>query len=130
MRGLTAKTLKATNTVLDKKTIKRDKEGFSFSTMVMDIAKSTQASTSLTSADERAILPISVLTSLSSARILARTGNAATERTTPRNRIKNSANKAPNMKGNTMPAIARDTAFLPMRLNDDASIPTPTKNIK
>ncbi|KAJ1401255.1 hypothetical protein SESBI_28921 [Sesbania bispinosa] len=40
-------------------------------------AKRIQAHTSLMSADERASLPNSVLTSLSSARILARTGKSS-----------------------------------------------------
>ncbi|CAL5197367.1 unnamed protein product [Lathyrus oleraceus] len=82
--GLTTKALKATNATLDQTTITEASEILSSSAKAISITKSIHDRTSLMIAAERATLPNSELISFHSARILARTGNALTERTTPR----------------------------------------------
>nr|GMD99962.1 Cation/H(+) antiporter like [Ipomoea batatas] len=89
INGRTTKMQKQTKAAQERKTHKVAKGMVSFSAKVMAKASSTHAQTSLMSAEDMAILPRSVFRSFSSARILAKTGNAVMHNDTPRNRTNN-----------------------------------------
>ena len=106
-------------------------------------ASRIQAATSLTAAADKAIFPMSVVRSLISARIRAKTGKAVMERATPMKTRKGallapsamelrSANEVPMPKinGRVIPASAMERAFFPVRLRDLGSSSRPTRKRK
>ncbi|KAJ8433381.1 hypothetical protein Cgig2_019171 [Carnegiea gigantea] len=140
--GRTTKMHIITNAVLERMTY-RDVMEFAFvSARAMARAKRIHAHMSLTRADDIAMRPISVLISLSSAKILASTGKAVTARATPMNRMKVASclnlcslsmmrlKVQPIAKGRIMPPIAKLIAFLPVRLITARSISTPMRKRK
>ncbi|KAG0473589.1 hypothetical protein HPP92_015446 [Vanilla planifolia] len=113
------------------------------SAMAMARARSIHARTSFTTAADMAVRPISVLRSLVSARMRARTGNAVTESVTPRKRRKGTwwtlceiswrntkEEIVPMRKGSDMPATAITSGRRPMWSITLASISTPTRKRK
>lgn len=106
-------------------------------------ASRIQAAISLTAAADMAIRPTSVVKSLSSAKIRAKTGKAVMERATPMNTRKGapltpleivalSTNDVPmpNANGRVIPASAILNAFLPVCRRALGSSSRPTKNRK
>lgn len=106
-------------------------------------ASRIQAAMSLTAAADMAIRPTSVVKSLSSAKIRAKTGKAVMERATPMN-TRNGASLTPlemvplstkeepipRAKGRLIPARAMLKAFFPVRRRDLGSSSRPTRNMK
>jgi hypothetical protein len=132
-----------TNPALESITQREAKEDSDlFSDKAMARAKRIQAHMSFTRADDKAILPSSWFMSFSSARIRASTGNAVTERATPRKRMKvpcvmlcsllcrRKEKAAPMRKGKIMPERAIAKAFFPVRRITEMSISTPTRKRK
>lgn len=106
-------------------------------------ASRTHAATSLTAAADMAIRPTSVVKSLSSARIRAKTGKAVMERATPMNTrkgawftpvemvaLKTNEVPIPKANGRVIPARAMLSAVLPVLLREAGSISRPTRNRK
>lgn len=106
-------------------------------------ARRIQAAMSLTAAADMAIRPTSVVRSLSSARIRAKTGKAVIERATPMKTRKGGPltpletvarrmNEVPipKAKGRLIPAMAIPRAFFPVRRRDFGSNSRPTRNRK
>ncbi|KAF3953606.1 hypothetical protein CMV_020967 [Castanea mollissima] len=106
-------------------------------------ASRIHAATSLTAAADMAIRPTSVVNSLSSAKIRAKTGKAVIERATPMNTrnggpstpleilpLRTNDVPIPNAKGKLIPAMATLKAFFPVRRSDLGSNSRPTRNKK
>lgn len=133
---------KTTKAMLERMTQREARVVVSFSAKAMAKAKRIQAHTSFIRADDMAIRPSSELSSLSSAKMRASTGNAVTDRATPRKRMKvpwlppwcfgckMKEKETPMMKGRIMPATAMARAFLPIRRITVRSISTPTRKRK
>ena len=106
-------------------------------------ARRIQAATSFTAAADIAILPTSVVSSLSSARMRAKTGKAVIESATPMNMRNAEAftpldmvprrtndDPIPNAKGTQIPVMAMPKAFFPVRRIDFRSNSRPTRKRK
>uniref|UniRef100_A0A7N0V315 Uncharacterized protein n=1 Tax=Kalanchoe fedtschenkoi TaxID=63787 RepID=A0A7N0V315_KALFE len=133
--------LNTTKTTVEMITHKEANEALS-SDKAMATASRIQAQMSFTSAEDMAILPSSVLSSFSSARIRARTGKAVTASATLTKRMyvpwlltssglwSVKPKITPMTKGKIMPPTAMASAFLPERRITPMSISTPTRKRK
>jgi len=141
--GLMAKTTKMTKATPQSNTQRGTNGDGSEAERAMARARRIQAATSLTAAADIAMRPTSVVRSLSSARILARTGKAVMERATPMKSIKGKrsapldivARRAmevaiPRRKGIMIPQMAMPRALRPVRRIARMSSSSPTRNKK
>ncbi|KAK3441917.1 hypothetical protein EUGRSUZ_B02181 [Eucalyptus grandis] len=141
--GLRAKIASNTNATPQSRTHRETSGDVLLPERAIASARRIHAATSLTAAADMAMRPTSVVRSLSSASIRARTGKAVMDRATPmktRNGpwltpleiVDRSTTDVPipRMKGRLMPANAIARAFLPVLLMELMSSSRPTKNKK
>jgi hypothetical protein len=141
--GLIANTAKRIKAVPESITQREIKGDVSSPDKAIARARSIQAATSLTAAADIAMRPTSVVRSLSSARIRARTGNAVIERATPMKTRKGTGSAPleivalrttdvpmPRTNGTVIPQRAIAKAFLPVLWIDRMSSSRPTRNKK